>query len=512
MLGALAVVAAVAGSGCAAAAGPSGATGAAGATGLAPGAAVDPAVVRIESPPGVERPPFRFGAEDEAFLDEIQRGAFNFMWAGANPTTGMVPDRTSKRVVSVAGVGFQLAAIVVGVERGWITRDQGRERCELILRTLLAKPEIRTAGLFQHFIDGDTGGLHDGDLEHVVSTIDSALLFCGILTAGSYFGGEVRRVGDEIVAAADWTFFRGGDEGKPHERGFITLGWKPADPKAPQGAGGRLPYYWIDTGCEHRLVTFLAVAAPLEKHAVEPSLYYRLRRPLGTDPASDVFVFLPYSGALFVGQFSHLFLDYAGMGVDDPAAHGGAGRARVDWWENSRRMTLMHRAKVARDPAARARDGGKSWGLTASDCPRGYCVPGLFPAPLAMAGAADGRDFDARHTPKDDFGDGTIAPYGAGSAIMHDPEAALGALRHYRALAARPGLDRLWADPASGGYGFADAFNLEKGWVAPDHLAIDQGPLLLAIENARTGLLWRQFHAHPMVQAGLDRLGLRRLR
>ena len=229
----------------------------------------------IVAPSGTPKPPFEFAPADAAFLDEVQRGCFNFMWNAANPNTGMVPDRTSVTTISTAGVGFQLAAIPVGVERGWITRDQGRERVALILTSLARDPAIRHEGLFQHFIDGDTAGPHTStELEHVVSTIDSGLLMSGLIVASQYFGGDIQVNADALVAAANWRAFVSGTSAKPHERGFISLGWKPDDKLAATGPGTYLPYYWVDSGDEHKLVTLLAVCAPHDAFRVESALYF----------------------------------------------------------------------------------------------------------------------------------------------------------------------------------------------------------------------------------------------
>ncbi len=465
--------------------------------------------VRIESPREVDRPPYRFSSDDARFLDEVQHGAFNYLWDEGSPTkpghaTGMVPDRTSPSPVSVAGVGFQLSAICVGVERGWITRDQGRERAELILRSLTRETANRKYGMFYHFVDPQTGGQPGKAYEHVVSTIDSGLLFAGVLTASQYFGGEVRRMGDALFADADWhTFICPPGTKDPDSVGFISLGWKPTSMDDPTGAGELLPYAWVDTGDEHKLVTFLAVCAPEAEHRVDPALYYRLRRALGTH-AGKPLVWFPWSGALFVTFFAHCWLDYAGMGLDDPSRLGVENRVRVDWWENSRRTALMHRDKAIANPNGLAGFGADGWGLTASDVSKGYAVPGLFPEPMVMEGAVPRQDFAVVPKPvTDNWGDGTLAPYGAGSAIMFLPAEAMAAMRHYREV---PGV---WSDPATGGYGFQDAFNVGKGWVGKDCLAIDQGPLILAIENARTGFVWKTFAAHPAVRAGMNRLGLR---
>lgn len=473
-----------------------------------PGAMAPPPA--IESSPSVPRPPFVFSPEDESLLDEIELGAFNFLWKAADPSTGLVPDRNSKpEVASIAGVGFALSALPVGVERGWISRNQGADRAMLILSSLSRHPEIQKAGFFQHFLNASDATLHRSELEHVVSTIDSALLFCGVLTASQYFQGEVRVAADRLFQNADFRFFVNDKEPEEWKRGFVSLGWKPDSLKDAAGSGRILPYYWLDSGCEHRLVTLLGVCAPLESHRLDPATYYRLRRTLGTYNDIGPVVWFPYSGALFVNQFSHCWVNYAAKGLDDPAAFGYPSdrRVRVDWWENSRRMVRLHREKAIENPRKLPTLGENAWGLSASDCPAGYCVPGVFPNAAPMPGARPKLDYATEH-PKDNFGDGTIAPYAAATSVMFEPRLAIDALRYYRSLKVGGASSSLWSDPRAGGYGFADAFNLGDSWIAPDYVAIDQGPMLLAIENARTGLIWRTFEAHPWVVAGLQRLRL----
>lgn len=467
--------------------------------------------VRIESPAGLPRPPFRFSAEDSGFLDEVQRGCFNYLWRAEGPdgpnATGMVSDRSSVDIVSVAGVGFQLAGLAVGVERGWITRAQGQERAIRILRTLLDARTARRHGLFYHYLDGRTGELAEGAYEHVVSTIDSALLLAGVAACGEYFGGEARALATRLAEEADWNAMVLREISKEYERGFISLGWKPDDKRDPLGPGNVLPYAWVDAGDEHRLVTLLAVAAPDAEHRVDPELYYKLRRQVGTHEASGELVYFPWSGALFTSFFAHCFVDYASLGLDDPGALGVGNRPRVDWWENSRRHALLHRAKGAENPRGFRTFGTNAWGLSASDAPGGYAVPGVFPEPVELEGVRAEWDVPS-YRPKDDLGDGTLAPYAAGCTILFEPQAALRALRHYRDVASTD-LPALWADPAQGGFGFQDAFHVEgKGWVAPDVVAIDAGPLLLAIENARSGLIWRLMDRCQWWGEGLDRVKL----
>lgn len=471
--------------------------------------------VTIESPAGVRKPPFQFSAEDSAFLDEVQRGCFNFVWNAANAKTGMVPDRTSGPTVSTAGVGFELAAIPVGVERGWITREQGRERATLVLDMLARDASIRHEGLFQHFIDGDTAGPHTNpELEHVVSTVDSAWLLAGVIVASEYFGGELKMKGDALVEGANWKAFVSGKEAKPSERGFVSLGWKTNDKAASSGPGKYLPYYWVDAGAEHRMVTFLAVCGPNERYRVDPETYYRLRRQLGEYPGVERFAWFPWSGAMFAYTFADLFLDYSSIGPDTPSSLEVTHRPRIDWWENSRRVTKFQQIRAVEEAARFPTFGENSWGLTASDCVGGYQVPGVFPKLVKFKDDRVKWDYDA-FVPKDDFGDGSMAPYGAGCSIMFDPQASIRAMRHYRGLTDGSGQPLAWRDPANGGYGFVDAFRVaaegQPAWAAKDVLAIDQGPMILAIENARTGLVWRLFHEHPYVRAGLERLKLKRV-
>ncbi len=459
---------------------------------------------------GHPRPPFAFSPEDEKFLEEIQRGCFNYFWNAGKGPGHLVPDRTSIPWVSVAGVGFQLASLPIGVERGWVSREDAATRANAILDLMARDPAIRHEGVFQHFINPHTGGPHNSDhLESVASTIDAALFFAGALTAASYFGGDVATKADSLFAQVNWKPYVVGDDARhDYEKGYISLGWKPDDPKNLLGSGKRLPYGWVDNGCEHRLVAFLAVAAPLEEHRLPVSAYYGLRRGLGQDPRIGPMVFFPYSGALFTAQFSHCFIAYAGMGADDPAAHGVANRVRVDWWENSRRHTLLHQLKCAENPKKLSNLGGRAWGLSASDVPGGYGVYGVFPEPLSPEWLRPEYDYPTFRA-TDNYGDGTIAPYAAGSSILFDPAGALDALRYYRELAQKA--PALWQDPATGGWGFADSFRVNEDgtvWVGPDHLPIDHGPMMLAIENARTGLVWKLFHSHPAVRAAVTRLGM----
>lgn len=474
---------------------------------------LDASQVVIDIAPGTPLPPFDFSAEDEAFLDEIQHAAFLFFWNAVSDQTGMVLDRTSNDLVSVAGVGFQLSALPIGVERGWITPEQGYERALKIVTSLRDHPTNRRQGLFFHFLD-PVGVPHPDAYEHVVSTIDSAILFAGLLTASVYFEGQVAQVADALFAQADWTAFLAPQTEHPAYRGFMSLGWKANNPRHPEEGGKLLTLYWADAGGEHRLITFLGACAPLDEHRLPPERYYQLRRPLGQYRDIGPMFCFPYSGALFTSITDNCWIDYRALAPDDPGSFGYPQRARINWWEDARRHVLMHRAKAIENPLGLRTPGPNAWGLSASDGPGGYYVAHLHPDRIPMPNARD--DFDIpppNHAYVEQWNDGVMAPYSAGSAIMLEPQLGLDALRHFRSLSGSDGKPLVWRDPAQGGYGFLDAYTLDtktgEPWVASDFVAIDQGPLILGIENARTGLIWHLFATHTGVQAGLGRLNLK---
>ncbi len=455
------------------------------------------------------RPPFDFTDADSEFLEEVQRGAFNFLWNEIDETTGMVLDRTGVDFISVAGVGYQLGAICVADIRGWITSEQARERTLLILKSLHGNPENRPNGVFYHFLEPGTAGPSGGAYEQVASTIDSAILFSGMLTASAYFGGEIAALADEMVAEANWHSYIDPDHVRPYEREFISLGWEKPEDSEAEFVDGLLPYTWADAADEQRLTAFIAMCSPVESNRAGHESYYKLRRTLGDVPDEGSVVWFPWSGALFTSFFAHLWIDYAAMEADDPSEFGIEHRVGVDWWENSRRIVQLHRQR-ATDPERPFKGFGEHvWGLSACDGEHGYLVPGHFPE---LSESQSGRpDFDHLTVrAKDDWRDGSVAPYTAGCAIMFEPDAAIAALRNYRAIA--DSTTGLWADPAGGGYGFADSFRLNDAgqveWVAGDRVAIDAGPMLIAIENARTGMVWKIFGSHPFVQAAQGRLSL----
>ncbi len=468
--------------------------------------------VAIVAAPDRPKPPYQFAPDDEQLLDEIQHATFNFFWKSVSDETGMVYDRTSSDVISIAGVGFQLAALPIGVERGWVTRDQARKRAMLIITALENEPSNRKAGLFYHFINPHDASARRVGRELVVSTIDSAILFSGMLVAGQYFDGDVAAITDRLFADADWSFFLDTPGSGAPPGAFLSLGWKPQSDTDPTGDGELLHFYWLDSGDEHRLVTFLASCAPNLENRIHTSVYWNLRRQLGWHDGQGYTVWFPYSGALFTAFFAHCFINYTDLTLDDPQAHGALHRPRVDWWENSRRLVNLHRDRAIANPLELPTLGPNAWGLSACDGPDGYLVPGFFPTPVEMIGATPGQDYST-YAPEENWGGGVIPPYAAGASIMFEPQLALKALRHYRTLEPAADLPTVWSGSPPDGQGFTDSFRLDASgtidWVASDFVAISQGPLLLGIENARSGLIWRLFMAHPAIEQGKVRLGLK---
>lgn len=456
---------------------------------------------------GTQLPPFDFDPADEQLLDEIQRATFRYFVEAVSDETGMVYDRTSSDVISIAGVGFQLASLPIGVERGWISDDQARSHARLILDSLIEEPSNKKAGLFYHFINPHDASARRVGRELVVSTVDSALLFSGMIVAGQYFQGEIKADVDTLLDDADWSFFLDTPDAGMPGTPYLSLGWKPENDAEPTGVGDLLPYYWIDSGDEHRLSTLLAIAASNPEHRAPTETYWGLRRQLGWHDGQGEIVWFPYSGALFTSFFDHLFVNHVLLGTDNPAVHNMPQRARVNWWENARRTVNLHRDRAMENPLGLTTLSKVLWGFSASDGPDGYLVSGQFPQRLDMIGAVPNRDYST-YEPTDNWGGGVIAPYAPGTSIMFEPELALDALRASQSASSENEDLSPWTET----WGFRDAFRLgEDGtvdWVAEDFVAISQGPLIIGIENARTGLIWDLFMSHPTIQNAFTRLEL----
>lgn len=412
-------------------------------------------------------------------LEQLQRDTFGYFVHEANPANGLVRDNTRYGApCSIAALGLALSSYPVAVARGYLRRDEAAGRTRMTLRFLCDLPQgpepdaAGHRGFFYHFLDLHTGlRVHGCEL----STMDSAILFAGALCAAAFFDGaaaaerDVRELADALYRRADWRWALAGGAALSH-------GWLPE--------GGFLPYRWRGYN-EALLLYVLALGSPT--HPIGRRSYaawtetYRWRRVYGQE--------VLYGGPLFMHQLSHVWIDWRGIQDDFMRAR------RSDYFENSRRATHVQREYARRNPRGWRGYGENCWGISASEGPG--------PA-LRRVGGRLRRfwGYRARGVP---FGpdDGTLAPWGTAASLPFAPEIVLPALRHFE--------ERY--PETRGHYGFLCSFNPSfparggKGWVAGGHLGLDQGPVVLMIENYRSGLLWRLMGALPYVRAGLRRAG-----
>jgi hypothetical protein len=450
--------------------------------------------------PGRSYPVSAIRAEDRAFADTLSRRTFDFFWETTNPGNGLTPDRwPTKSFSSVAAVGFALTAYPIGVERGWVTRDAARERVLTTLRFFWNAPQGPQStgvtgyrGFFYHFLDMETGRRF---AQVELSTIDTALLLAGALSCKQYFDRddagdrEVRALTDSINARVDWRWATDGGT-------LVSMGWRP-EPAPYQNARGFNVSTW--RGYDEGMILYVLALGSLT-HAIDPAAWTEWTRTYKWDRfyGQDYVQFAP----LFGHQYSHIWVDFRGIRDEYMRGRG------IDYFENSRRATLAHRAYATANPSGWRDYGPDVWGLTASD------------GPLDSTFVMDGRTrtfhtYWARGAGTDELNDdGTIAPTGAGGSVAFAPEIVLPTL-----LAMR----RRYGTPLFGRYGFLDAFNptlrtpgppLHHGhildglsWFDTDYLGIDQGPILAMTENWRTGFVWRLMRQNPDVVRGLCRAG-----
>jgi hypothetical protein len=425
---------------------------------------------------------YRFTAEEEALLDEVQHAAFDYFWNEVGSPACLAKDRKKAPVASIAAVGFQLAALPIGVERGWVARTAAEQRARTILSALLQRHDNRKFGVYLHYPDADTAGLSQHGFEIVASTVDHALFMAGALVAAEYFRGTVAELVDRIVAETNWKAYA------VAPGGFLSMGWRPDDITRLDGPGRFLDARWDWASDEERLIYFLAVGSPNPEFALPPESYYRLKRVIKQHRDMPPFV-VSWPGNLFTYFFAHCFIDYRRFGPDDPQRFG-IDAPRVDWFENSRRAVLTHRQRCIEMAAQYRTLAADRWGLSPCAARDGYIVPETKPNIIEH----------------ENWFEGTVAPYAAVSAIIFTPQESLAAIRAFRALRDAQGKPLIWRDRSEGGYGFVDSFNLDQGYVCDDYVGIDQGPLLLAIENARTGLIWKLIMAHPLSARARQRL------
>ena len=387
-------------------------------------------------------------------LDLEAKASFDFFWNTASTseeTYGLIPDNTvNHNMCSIASVGFGLAAIPVGVHRGWITREEGEERAWRTLVTMNTKPDT-LHGFYYHFLYMDTAKRYR-DCE--LSVIDTALLVAGALCAGSYFGGRVLEGANRMYERIEWGWYRN------PETGYFYMGY---DDRANRGK-----HFGAWDMCAEQLIMYvLACGSPT--YPLGADVYYGC--PMSKGSYGDIGeMYHSPGGALFVYQFSHAFVDFRGK----KDARG------IDWFENSVKASLANRQYCIDHHSQFRTYHANSWGLTACETPTGYSgAPGTAPS------CVDNSKIN----------DGTVAPCGAVGSVAFTPEESIAAMEYY---ASNP---KLWCE-----YGFIDAYNLdvEPEWYSKMVIGIDKGIGLLMIENLRSGLIWDTMMTHPGIRKGLE--------
>jgi len=412
---------------------------------------------------------------DEELLDIIQRAAFEYFVQECDPKTFLTKDKNVADEISAASIGFGLSAYAVGAERGWMAKEEAENRVYLMLRALNTKEDNKEFGLFFHYLRGD-GSRSAHGYEDAVSTVDTALLMWGAIGAGEYFGGRVKEESDLMMSRMNWKAFAN------DSRKLVAMAYRPAAQKFDS-----LWDYYTD---EALLVSLLGISAPKEEYRLEPQYFYSFKRDRKTYKGIPDIV-CSWSGSLFTYAFAHCWLDFQKLGPDNPAAIGLAPELQVNWWENSIKAIKANREFCMAMSKKFKSFGENAWGLSASSGPDNkYTVTGSPPC---------GDSANA--------GEGTLALYGAGMSVPFLTAEAMAALRNYYTMRGESGAKLLWRDEFDGGYGFIDSFNVDKKFFSKEVQGINQGPMLLLIENHRSGLLWKATLKNKSLREGLARVG-----
>ena len=417
---------------------------------------------------------------DDELLTMLQEECFRYYWESAGPHSGMTRENIpgDDHIIATGASGFGIMAVIAGIDRGFVTRAQGIERLDKIVGFLEKAP--RYHGAWSHFMDDATGAsLPVFDMfDDAGDLVETAFLMEGLLTARAYLNqSNIEERSLYLRISRLWE--------------TVEWDWYRRSPQSPA-----LYWHWSPQWSwyiNHRLngfnevmiVYLLAIASPT--HPIPADLYYsgwadgaevpgHDHGAKGSAPKRAEFISdtTSYGIHLDVGARTNplFFTDYSYMGFDPR----GIRDPFTNYFENNRNLALINRAYCIANPGHHKGYGPDSWGLTASDGPKGYA-----------ANAPDAEDDT-----------GTMTPTGALASFPYTPDASMAALKHfYRDLG-----DRLW-----GIYGPRDAFNLDQNWFAPIYMGLNQAPIVAMVENYRTGLLWKLFMSNPEIRPMLDRIG-----
>ena len=423
----------------------------------------------------------RPGHQESRLLDAVQREAFSYFIHETNCSNGLVCDTSSGVApASIAAVGLALTSYPVAVERGMISRAEAAQRTVATLRFFWGSPQgpdpdaTGYRGFYYHFLDMRTGARV---WQCELSTVDSALLLGGMLVAAAYFDEarpverEIRDLADQLYARVDWAWAQNGGT-------TVTHGWTPE--------AGFLPYRW--RGYDEALLLYVLGLGSVT-HPLPSASYLAWATTYDWRTVYDT-SFL-YAGPLFTHQLSHIWIDFRGIQDAFMREHGS------DYFENSRRATMVQQQYAIRNPNGYAQYGERCWGITAS----------LGPGNLAREVGGVSRQFFgylARGVP-DGPDDGTIAPWGVVASLPFAPEIVLPALTYFQQLklggAHRYGY-RTTFNPT-----FPDPARSPVGWVSPVFCGLNQGPIVIMIENYRSGFVWQLMRNCVPIVAGLRAAG-----
>ena len=396
---------------------------------------------------------------NDSLLTLVQKQTFRYFWDYSHPVSGLARERTgSGETVTIGGSGFGVMAMLVAIERGFITRRQGFDRISTIVNFLNTKAD-RFHGAFPHWLNGTTGKVQPfSDRDNGADLVETAFMMQGLLTAQQYFSNgnrEEKNLCDTIQKIwedVEWTWFQQNEQQK------LYWHWSPN-------------YEWAInmpiTGWNESLIVYILAASsptyPIEKSAYDNGwarngdirngkMFYDVQLPLGEDQG----------GPLFFAHYSFLGLDPRNLSD-----------AYANYWTQNTAHSKINYLYCVANPLGNFGYGPDCWGLTASDSPTGYRAS----------------------SPNND--NGTIAPTAALSSMPYTPDESMRALRYFYYVLG----DKIWSD-----YGFMDSFNLNKKWFSNSYLAIDEGPIIIMIENYRSQLLWNLFMQSEDVQRGLKKL------
>jgi hypothetical protein len=400
------------------------------------------------SPPPTPSP---FSKDDDALLEEIEQASFQYFWGQAHPETGIVLDRCNARkpvtgdLGSIAATGFGLTALCIGHKRGYVPIAEAQAR---VLNTLrfLWKRLTNHRGFYFHFANINNGErLWDSE----VSSVDTAILLCGVLTCREYFAHtEISNLALDIFNRVDWNWLSEDTPILPH-------GWTPE--------GGFLQYRWGDYS-EMMMMYLLGLGS--STHPLPPAAWDAWKRTL-----------FEYDGIRYIGTFAPLFIHQYSQAWFD---FRGKRDRYANYFQNSILATDAHRL-FCLDLSKQFPDYSNDlWGITASDSKVGY---------VAWGGPPETGPID-----------GSVVPCATAGSLPFLPEATMRVQRHIR---------KTYGDKAWTQYGFVDAFNPLNDWYDTDVVGIDVGISMVMAENARTGFVWETFMKNPEAQRGMDRAGFK---